>query len=444
MAQYEQKTDSREFEVANSQYPSLSGGETTEIAFRIWSMDQTKRSVRLTWESESVLVYMIADLLAASGGHMANAAGAVMAAQFEGSRRALVAAKRIQTSISEFVACRPGERIGAAILMYQPSLNGLSGLSTELVQLALEGAKPGQILIVENVSRSLRDIPGIEIRNMTAPSGDEQSGLAELIWTTPERLASLEESVGDLAEFQFSDSRAGATLIVSSSIPSSIAPPVTRRVPSSDLAGKDLPFKELAQINSQDRSPVFDRLQDGSGGSFTEGLDEFQERPLFTPMRIVSGVVALLLVAAVIVVLFRPTRVVKRPLPQQPEQAVGTENPDKLPAVVPQPEVKKSESDVTTVAPPTKVAVTSQPHAPKLSSDNHVKAKKGNPEEASPPPVTESGGFSQKDIPELLRMAQTDAGAGRYDNAKLEFRKVLALQPGNQEAKEGLRRLELH
>jgi len=50
---------------------------------------------------------------------------------------------------------------------------------------------------------------------------------------------------------------------------------------------------------------------------------------------------------------------------------------------------------------------------------------------------------SQKDIPALLKMAQKDAGSGNYDNARREFNKVLQLQPSNQDAKEGLRKLAL-
>ncbi len=51
--------------------------------------------------------------------------------------------------------------------------------------------------------------------------------------------------------------------------------------------------------------------------------------------------------------------------------------------------------------------------------------------------------MSQKEIPTLLKMAQADAGAGDYDKARIEFRKILGLQPGNQDAKEGLHKLDL-
>ena len=124
MPQYEQKTDSREFEVANPDSPRVRGAE---IRLRMrpisrfgFGVRNAGRSVPLTWKTDSVLVYMIADLVGASHGRIVEESLAIMAAHFDGSRQALVAAKRIQTSILEFLACRPGERIGAAILIYRP------------------------------------------------------------------------------------------------------------------------------------------------------------------------------------------------------------------------------------------------------------------------------------------------------------------------------------
>ena len=57
--------------------------------------------------------------------------------------------------------------------------------------------------------------------------------------------------------------------------------------------------------------------------------------------------------------------------------------------------------------------------------------------------VQDLGGLSQNDVPTLLRLARDDAGAGKYDKARSEYKKILQLQPGNQDAKDGLRRLDL-
>ena len=225
MAQYEQKTDSREFEVANpDQRPGTWGGDlagdATDIAIRLWGVERPDRAAPLTWKAESVLVYMITDLVGVSHGRIAEESPAVMAAHFESSRQALVAAKRIQTSILEFLACRPGQRIAGAILIYRPRTADPTGFSGEMAQQTLGRAKPGQILLAESVCRRLRDLPGIEfvaVPAVAGVTGDVETGLTELVWTTAEQVARLRESVVDEPEPRRGDSPAvGATLIVDS------------------------------------------------------------------------------------------------------------------------------------------------------------------------------------------------------------------------------------
>ena len=121
MAQYEQKTDSREFEVANpDQHTGPWGGnspaDAADIAIRLWGVTRPDRRVPLIWKTESVLVYMIADLVGASRGRIAEESQTVLNAHFDSCRQAVVAAKRIQTALLEFLTCRPGERTGGAIL----------------------------------------------------------------------------------------------------------------------------------------------------------------------------------------------------------------------------------------------------------------------------------------------------------------------------------------
>ena len=200
--------------------------EAADIAIRLWGPDRSARL--LTWKADSVLVYMITDLVNASRGRIAEESLPVMAAHFDSSSQALLAARRIQTSILEFLACRPGDRVGCAIVIYVPRTTDPTGLSGAMVHQELRHAKPGQILLAANASRRLRDLPGIEF--VTEPaltvmgdggptgsreSGSTETGLTELVWTTPDRVAILRESVGDWSEPQSSDSpNMGATLIV--------------------------------------------------------------------------------------------------------------------------------------------------------------------------------------------------------------------------------------
>jgi hypothetical protein len=71
--------------------------------------------------------------------------------------------------------------------------------------------------------------------------------------------------------------------------------------------------------------------------------------------------------------------------------------------------------------------------------DNHARKDIQDAQAAS---YGESGGVSLKEIPTLLKMA-ADAGAGNYDKARIEFRKILGLHSGNSDAKEGLHKLDL-
>ena len=65
------------------------------------------------------------------------------------------------------------------------------------------------------------------------------------------------------------------------------------------------------------------------------------------------------------------------------------------------------------------------------------------PAHPQPKKVAEYAGMSEKDIPVLLRMAEKDAGAGSYDDARRKFAIVLHLDPGNAEAKQGMKKLDL-
>jgi hypothetical protein len=473
MAQYEQKTDSPEFELANpDQHPSgwsgARAGDATDIAIRLWGVERPDRAVPLTWKSDSVLVYMITDLVGVSHGRIAEESLAVMAAHFESSRQALVAARRIQTSILEFLDSRPGKRIGGAILVYRPRTVDPAGFSGEKAQQALGQAKPGQILLAESVCLRLRDLPGIEFATVPAVSsatGDVETGLTELVWTTADRVARLRESVGDEAESRRGESLGvGATLIVDSPFErrgmNEAAPPVES---PGDFVMKDGPdgaWQRAGQVgNAEGRAPISQDFQEGAGGSLTDEL-EFANRPLITRTRVLLGVVAVVLVGALIAVLYQPTKVSKRPIPPVQNQTGEAESTDQKaapatgtvaePAVgsAAEPEIKKPQQEPATVPPPAKKpVVVSQLRTLPNSTDNRVKNKKEKePVQAGPeaePSVTEFGGLSQRDIPRLLEMAKKDAGDGNYEKARGEYQTILKLQANNPDAKEGLRKLSI-
>ncbi len=478
MAQYEQKTDSREFEVANSgQQPATwrgdLAGDSADIAIRLWGVERADRGTALTWNADSVLIYMIADLVGASHGRIAEESSAAMAAHFESSRQALVAAKRIQTSILEFLDCRPGEHFGGAIVIYRPRTADPAGFSIEMAQLALGQAKPGQILLAESVCLRVRDLPGIEFATVPAvrgATGNVDTGLTELVWTTAERVARLRESVGDWTEPRRGDSLGvGATLIVDSPFArggmNDVAPPVES---AGDFAAKGSADAwnrtEQAPNTAQRRAASSGEFQERGGGSLAEGL-ESEERPLFTRTGILLGVVALVLVGALIAVLYHPTTVSKRAIPISPPAAentgaagtgseagtstgassgtsVGTSVGSST-GTPTEPETKKPDEPVTPPPPVKKQVVVSQKAAPKSTAKNKKEKEAVEAQPEVDTSVSEFGGLTQKDIPRLLDNAKKDAGDGNYDKARREYQAILKLQANNPDAKEGLRKLSI-
>ena len=292
--------------------------------------------------------------------------------------------------------------------------------------------------MAENISELLRSLPGVEFRTVPALStgiGDRQTELTEFVWTTPERIALFEDSLGDESEPQSGDAPPlGATVIVHST--------VTRRGPNS----KAVPPPAVAPESEEFRS----------NGSAVLSVEEFASQSFFTRTRVILGVVSLVLVAALIAVLNRPAHVSKLPIPVQQDQASTTEIPEKQPAVWTEPDVAPAQPESNIIKteaekPPivkrpiiksgSKLPLAAQPQVPdRAPVENRVKKEI---QETPAPYNEESGGVSQKDVPALLKMAQADAGAGNYDKARTEFRKILGLQRDNQDAREGLHKLDI-
>jgi hypothetical protein len=438
MVPFEPKTDSKEFEIANPELSPATGSrgaasETADLTIRVWRRDSGSGTPALTWNSESILVYMIADLVAASHGRTATETPAAMAAHFDNSPEALVAAKRIQTAILEFLACRPGDYMGAAVLIHPPVA---AGFSQGMAQSALRLAEPGQIILSGEVSRRFQDLPGVELRAVPAltTGGTEHAGLAEFIWTSAERLASLRNSAAVAPPTANLGPPAGATMIVNA--------PLT--TPRSDTTGASKPPLNASDTFNTDRRKPASAGLDNRDGAFEDGLAEFEEHQSFiTKSRIAVGAIAIVLVV-VGLVLFHPwsgSNVQPRPTPPEAPKVETPATTSEPPAnVIPQP--------------PPVVQPVADPHPkpPKPTGDKSVdKAGKGKDKtrktEDAPIVGFEGNstydGMTQRDIPRLLQWARSDAGNGNYAKAAQEYRVILELQPNNPDAREGLRKIQV-
>jgi hypothetical protein len=210
MSQYQQKIDIREFATPQDSSPLAPAADGADFTIRLWRRRRPD-AAPLNWQSESVLIYMIVDLIVASSGRIDESS--TMTAHFDSSGRALVAAKRVQTAILEFLACRSGDYLGAAVLVHSP-VSKSDASSKEMIRGALRSAQPAQILLAEEISNRLRGIPGVDIREVPAlaTGGNEHAGLSELLWIMPGRIAELKASA-DAARRE-EDSSAGATMMV--------------------------------------------------------------------------------------------------------------------------------------------------------------------------------------------------------------------------------------
>ena len=453
MAQYLPKTDSQEFEVANADRSpghweeNVRSESGADITVRVWGADRPSESGPITWRAESVLVYMIADLVAASHGHLAEELPDVMTAHFNNPAQALVAAKRIQISILEFLACRPVQGFGAAILIHPPASSYLSESRQDFVQPALGQARPGQILLAEGIYGTLQNLPGAEFRAIAPLASaleEPQTGLAELIWTSPEhtlRVYATSDRAGEVSGHG-SDPAIGATRIVDSPFrkPESLeagtgGPPVA---PSADFVSAP-PGEHSGQATSEPFGLAEVRgsatWEPEDANPETLAIDEMQpaKRPITTRTWAIMGVVAVVLVVAFEAVFHRAPSPANPPATQQPAaqgagSGVGAET---------QPPVQKQ------LPPP----VEGKPRSDKARSDaKPPKIEKSNEDIVKSKPEPKGGlsvdGFFPSNIPYLLKKAQSDVGSGDYDSAEREYRLILRLQPGNSDATEGLRKLD--
>ena len=444
MPQFEPKTDSKEFEVLNAGQESIPAGnaikDSTDLTIRLWYPQRVTAGATVTWKTASVLVYMIADLVAASRGR-ADESLPAMTAHFDSTGQALVAAKRVQTSILEFLTCRPGDSFASAVLIHQSSTTP-GGFTPGMAEGALRLAEPGQILLSGETARRLQDLPGIQLRSVAGltTGGEEFAGLAELVWTSPEHLERFRAQV-HVAPRRDESQSLGATMIVNAPLggpTGKIPPPVgTTGLIERQSAGKT--------ENADSGLPPLDLVH--SEHSFEPGPDESEQGSFLTGTPVIIGLAAVVLIA-VLVWVFYPSSGSKRPARVQENQIRGTETPK-----TPTPDSSASQAPVQppVLEPPAKPAVvTAQPTTP--AKPLGQKRGKDKPAVSVPPPVGAPEvqqpmqgfeGMTQKDIPSLLQMARNDAGSGNYDRAKREYHVVLQMQPNNAEAREGLRRLEV-
>jgi hypothetical protein len=438
----------------------------TDIFLRLWT--STKLPAPVSWNTEAAIIYMIADVIAASGGDPDDNCKTALVAHFEDPSHAVNAARRLQGALLEFTASLPGQSFRLAVAVHTGSSRRSEiAQSVNSGPLLLQMAKPGQILISNDTYTLLDTTSGTQYQTITASESPLAKGARELIWTMPETYAAQQRSIEYLVEADF----AGEPMSESSAIPTaSLIKNTTALEPSGRFAFDDFEASNssASQATIIYRGPIQAPPESATGPALQPHADEDRihqellaelqpnERSSGRAVRTAILVTVSCLVAIGLAAFFigpkfalkhsdsvNPQTLTSKPEPQTEPPSVTTPSP--VPSTPRPPAISQKQ-----------LTPSAQPPHDSVSSGNPPPTEATKPVQVRPPTAenppetaTNSGGrdsyegFTRSQIPQLLNRADSDAGKGNYDQARYEYEIVLKLDPSNAQAKQGLRRLSL-
>ena len=369
------------------------------ISVRMWALPTDP--VASPWESEGPQASLIVDLIAASGGVVASKKAGVLDADFLSIPLATLAARRLQWAVQGFIEAAVPQASKIAILVHSPK-DAPAETAAVRSPGPLEKADPGQILLSEEARQAIENLPGFRV---LAIPGD---GLRELVWRDPENQST-----------RTSDEETLTRILEGLGVPE----------PPAQMPGT--PTLPIIVPASGDGAEKRDRPESESvrGGS-----------------RWVLGGVALAVVAAAAAGLYfyvgRPSSAPK----ENPAQT-QTANPPAKGTHAPAPHARPSASGGP-----------AHPAAPE-STDSASKTAKNAPKDEVKPPETASPEKqpAAQPIPQApvqrgncdldasqysgqVDQAWKNLGRGKYADAQRQFSAVLACDPNNASARQGLER----
>ncbi len=366
-----------------------------ELSIRVWSIDPEL----VSWSSGLAVISLMADLLTASGGQLVPESRQTLSARFDRQETAVGAARRLQRALQVFTEGPETAGFAASIAIHRPEDEVGSGTPLSVSDSLWSNSAPGQILVSGTVYQTLQFTPGLRFRRVSADPLIPHPAYEELLWTDAETLAAWQHRVDTASRsLQMVDQHSQPEIAAADAWP-----------PEADIA----------------RGPAATR-QEGELLILTDGT--LRKKLVWSA----AGAVCLALVAAIGVAVHTSARrtheVRQQPTHTQTIEPRPIPHPDNV--VTPGDALDKQQG----TAPEEKASKPAHSTVP-------PKGRKATHENEAP--VTEYQGFTPKQVPQLLHRAETDAGAGKYDDAKWEYEIVLKLQPGNSAAKEGLRKLAM-
>ncbi|MGI8772866.1 MAG: hypothetical protein ACR2JE_15700 [Acidobacteriaceae bacterium] len=411
-------------------------GNRASLLIRLWTLPRAELNpAARSWHEESGEVAMLADLVSACRGRLADGYKPQLTAEFSDLPAALIAAKRMQRAMLGFASHQPRSRAAAAIGVFSRLGNTSSGATArEEMQTAgtlMSAATAGQILLTQAAYLEImRLLPqtarGISSVRLGTTTGGPALKAYELVWEEPEVYVRLRKLV----------------------------------------EGMEWAHATASHRSEQTTKRIADpQLSAGAGASGTGSAEASPQFAAETaaPARVwrrtwaVLGVAAAALISATVLLttkldtghfeplrrgpsptIAKPPAVNPNPGPASPERP----NPISVAGDGEKPPTAKSPEDrngtKNTSGEQTKREISREISKEPMTEPQPAQPPRPAPVRAGREPVE---GFYRRDIPGLLEKADRDGGNGKYGSAKYWYGIVLQLDPGNAKARQELSRV---
>jgi hypothetical protein len=394
-------------------------GNGAVLYVKLWNPGETSDAVPAAQKYSSTAFCLTSDLIAASGGVICEAREQILSAQFSAFQIGVMAARRLQWAAQGFSETENLREMAVAVLV-QHAEDALLSITDDASSHLLELAAPGQILLTEKAGKFLEEMAGFSLGNAS------DAGLRELLWRGPDERAT--RSFDDQAIARFVEEK---------------GPEVYAKAYSEKL--------DTSAIGSSPEGRDADRRgQVGHDGPSVSGSSLFFAHS--GRRWLIGGAAAAVLLLAAIPVfhLFggKAPSTVSNPAPanstvalpgqQTPIQTAPTTQPAIFnPAFKPAAQKIQQASDLR--------------HQDQVKSRSDRQSGEEEPQklvEVIPKPQPSAQSKSRCDLDQnqlggQIEQAEKSLARGKYKDALRQFDSVLACEPGNARAQEGLSRAHL-